>query len=347
MASLDFGTVKQFDSSEAGYNSICRLDDTHFAIAFKDVTDSNKGKVVIGTLSGTTITITDDSATTFEDGQIYHCNIQIKALDSTHFVIVYADASDSNYGKAIIGSVSGTTITLGSIVTLAEVAVATCGCTALNSEYFVAIFAKYDSPYEVLAYVCSVSGITITTGSVQTLLDTGITRNLSSSRAVALDNSSFVFLYALVTTGYLGVACVTVDKGNKTTSLESQVSTGIAGTLQSTIDNFDSRYFIIGNVYAITIGEVEGTTVSVGSNTTLEANAKKTAVCATDSTHWAAAYFDDADSDKGKIQVGLHSAKAITVDSGIGIVEFEADDTDDLAICRMANDYFVIAFKHA
>ena len=82
-------------------------------LAWYDAGNSDKGTAVVGTVSGETITF--GSETVFEQGDtddlymIYEPNAQ-------KVVIAYKDVSNSSYGTAIVGTVSGTSISFGTAV---------------------------------------------------------------------------------------------------------------------------------------------------------------------------------------------------------------------------------------
>ena len=76
-----------------------------------DDSNSDKGTAVVGTVSGTSITF--GSPVIYETGDILGVSM---AYDSTaqKVVIAYANTSNSFYGTAIVGTVSGTSISFGS-----------------------------------------------------------------------------------------------------------------------------------------------------------------------------------------------------------------------------------------
>ena len=82
-------------------------------VLYKDNSDSGKGKGVVGTVSGTQCTF--GSPTDFDPGIINSTFIE-SSYDPVNekVVVVYQDESNSNYGTANVGTVSGTSITFGS-----------------------------------------------------------------------------------------------------------------------------------------------------------------------------------------------------------------------------------------
>lgn len=221
------------------------------------------------------------------------------------------------------------------------------GCAALNGSYFVAVFSIAAVPRKTVGYVCSVSGTTITAGSQQDLVTSEMRENTWSSFATALDDSTIATMFAHSVGTQMGAVAATVDKDNKTMSPGSGVQGSIPPVSRGkpTIDNFDNRYFIMAGDDDVKVFEVDGTTITSGARAELEPSAERPGVCATNPTRWLAAYYDAGDSDKGKLQTGYHTNKTVTKDSDVGITEFESDDTDYIWACRMATDYFVIAYR--
>lgn len=134
--SISWGTEYDFDDgTSVGNVCISVLDSTHASISWGQSFDAHSK---IATISGTTISL--GAIVNFTAGIGYTGGMKSIALDSTHFAISYLDTNDSNYGKIIIGTVSGTTITFGSSYTFNG-----------SATYNVAI-GKIDSTHVLLAY---------------------------------------------------------------------------------------------------------------------------------------------------------------------------------------------------
>ena len=98
----------------------CRLTDNLFVFAYDDGADGNDGKCYAVSTHGNTSTV--GTAVEFEDGGATDPAI-IRLTDST-FAVAYIDVADT-YLSCVIGTVSGTTITYGTIVKTSLVATAT------------------------------------------------------------------------------------------------------------------------------------------------------------------------------------------------------------------------------
>ena len=90
-------------------------DSGNFVIAYQDQDDSSKGKAVIATVSGDTVT--------FSDPVIFHSGSTDEFMDICYVsdggkvVITYIDATEQSRGRAVVGTVSGTSISFGSETT--------------------------------------------------------------------------------------------------------------------------------------------------------------------------------------------------------------------------------------
>ena len=109
---ITFGSAAVFETGATsqiniGYDS----DSQKVVIAYKDEGDSNYGKAVVGTVSGTSISfgsiVVFNQANTEYSNVVYDTNI-----DKT--IITYQDLGNSNYATAIVGTISGTSISFGS-----------------------------------------------------------------------------------------------------------------------------------------------------------------------------------------------------------------------------------------
>ena len=110
--SISFGTPVVFNASEINYPSVVYDSNSDkVVICYQDNGNGNRGTAIIGTVSGTSISFAGETA--FDSSTIY---FPIPVFDSTNnkIVISYSDGGDSNYGNAIVGTVSGNSISFGS-----------------------------------------------------------------------------------------------------------------------------------------------------------------------------------------------------------------------------------------
>ena len=111
---ISFGTAAVFESAEAGAITL-DFDSSNgkVVIAYADGGDGNKPKAVVGTVSGTGISF--GTAVGIDTGDGANLTMAFDS-NSNRIVISYKDGNNSNYGTAIVGTVSGTTISFGTAV---------------------------------------------------------------------------------------------------------------------------------------------------------------------------------------------------------------------------------------
>jgi hypothetical protein len=89
------------------------LSSNKVVIAYSDVSNSNYGTAIVGTVSGTSISF--GSAAVFESAASNYISATYDT-NAEKIVIAYIDGGNSNYGTTIVGTVSGTSISFGSSV---------------------------------------------------------------------------------------------------------------------------------------------------------------------------------------------------------------------------------------
>jgi len=112
--SISFGSRTQFNAADsqvmsAAYDSVS----DKIVIAYKDSGNSNYGTAIVGTVSGTSISF--GSPVVFESNVI---NSTATVFDSSNgkIVILYWNGFPNQQGTAVVGTVSGTSISFGSPV---------------------------------------------------------------------------------------------------------------------------------------------------------------------------------------------------------------------------------------
>ena len=162
--SISFGSVVEFRSGTCIYGSgAFDSNSNKVVIAYRHYNDSNKGKAIVGTVSGTSISF--GSEVTFNNAET---NTTATAFDSNSnkIVISYKDGGNSNYGTAIVGTVSGTSISFGSESVFSTNASqdATCTFDSTNNKIVIAYRDSTNSSYGT-AVVGTVSGTSISFGT--------------------------------------------------------------------------------------------------------------------------------------------------------------------------------------
>jgi len=165
--SVSFGTAVAFDDSgEAEYYGITFDSNLNkIVIAYRDSTDSGKGKAVVGTVDSSDNSISFGSQATFTTNGVAIYNACFDTSNNK-VVISYTDIGNSSYGTAVVGTVSGTSISFGTPK------VFNSGNTGYphsvyDSDEQRVVFGYYDvsDSYYPTAVPVAVSGTTFTVGS--------------------------------------------------------------------------------------------------------------------------------------------------------------------------------------
>ena len=301
----DTGTV--FETGTTNPLAITYLDDTHFVIAYRDVTDGNKGKVVCGVIDELTPTL--GAIVEFSSVAVW-TEISISRLDDTHFVIAYEIAAPAS-GICKVGSVSGTTITMGGAKTFAAGAVSYYDVCGMDATHFVVAFTL-DSPYTGRAIAGSVSGTTITMGVVDVFASTD--RSALYTSICSLDSSHFVIAYRGSLSGGSVVVCGTLSGNTVTVTEDGGSSFATSNSAYKTsVCAIDDTHFVItyseypGYAGKVIAGSVSGTTITIvedGASTFESGYTQTPSVARVSATGFVISFVDVTDSSKGKVIIG-------------------------------------------
>ena len=231
--SISFGTPVVFNSSgrsDLGNGSVAYdSSNNKVVIAYKDHGNSNYGTAVVGTVSGTSISF--GTPVVFESAN----NSDISATfdsNSNKVVIVYSDAGNSDHGTAIVGTVSGTSISFGTAVVFESASCSQISVTfdSSNNKVVIAYRDSGNSGHGT-AIVGTVSGTSISFGSAVVFESSSVeyvsaTFDSTGNKVVAAYRDSgnsghgtavvfdvITFLTNLTTENYIGMAAAGISSG--------------------------------------------------------------------------------------------------------------------------------------
>ncbi|MBN2016693.1 MAG: T9SS type A sorting domain-containing protein [Candidatus Cloacimonetes bacterium] len=299
---ISFGSNYVFDEDYIYFPSVAALDATHFVVAYRQRGGVYPGVSVLGTVSGSTISFS--SSYTFNSSSTTHTSTA--KLDATHFVIVYRDDGDNSNGRAIIGTVSGTTISYGSPSTFNSGRTDDKSVAKLDDTHIVVTYKDHGNYERGTATIGTISGNSITFGS-EYVFNIGST---SKPSVAALTSTSFVVAYydgsgnSIVGT----VSGSTISYGSEYT-FHSEPS---GGTDYPTTARLGPTHFIVAckglpgytTGYA-RVGFVDGTTISYGEQGDFNSGQTEDLyVIAQDAKHAIFTYTDVGNSSYGTARVG-------------------------------------------
>lgn len=162
--SISFGSRVQFEANADGVS--CAFDSVNnkVVIAYYARNSSLQGKAIVGTVSGTSISF--GTAATFETGITGYTECTFDPI-SGKVIIAYRDDGNSGYLQAVVGTVSGTSISFGTIVVVSSVnnLYASIKYNSVNDKLILVYTDFSSSPYKGTAIVGTVSGTSTSWGS--------------------------------------------------------------------------------------------------------------------------------------------------------------------------------------
>ena len=319
-SSISFGTPAVFESAEVGELSAAfDSNENRVVISYRDAGNSNYGTAVVGEVSGTSISF-GTPATFSGTNSAYNTST---AFDSSNnkIVVSYRDTSNSNYGTAAVGTVSGASITFGTPVVYSAAATTNYGSITYDSTSNQIVLC-YQSGVDEKAIVGAVSGTSISFGAEATVESSAA----PGHRSVAFDstNNRVVDTYANGSTGYCTSAIGTVSGTSISFGTPVIADTASTGYLGSAFDVSSGKIVIVYNASASGLantGTVSGTTITFGDKVTFLSG---------DPNHVGAVY----DSNANRVVVSYSDA----TNSNYGTSITASSGTVPLTV---ATDYYV------
>ena len=233
--SISFGAEATFNAANSdNISSVFDSNSNKVVIAYSDVGNSSHGTVVVGTVSGTTISF--GTAVVFEAAAVQGISIAFDSTNNT-VVIFYEDDANSDYGTAVVGTVSGTSISFGTPVVFDSVNMQITGGEAAvyDSANNRAVIFYRNSNYEGYAAVGTVSGTSISFGTPVKFSSGAAELNYISATFDSAANK-IVTSYRVNTDSGYGKAIVGTVSG-------ASISFGSESTFESASTNFTSSTF--------------------------------------------------------------------------------------------------------
>jgi len=288
-------------------------------ISYTDEGNSNYGTAIVGTISDTSISF--GSPVVFEQAGTYRTSATFDS-NLNKVVIAYRDTGNSNYGTAIVGTVSGTSISFGTAVVFESATTDYVSATFDSSSNKVVIaFSDGGNSDYGKAIVGTVSGTTISFGSAATF-ESAYSTNISATFDTS--NNKVVIAYNDVANSNYGTAIVGTVSGTSISFgsaavFESANAEQISTTFDSTNNKVVIAYKDEGNSNhgTVVVGTVSGTSISFGTPVVFNAGSTFFTSLTFDTAAGKVciSYQDDGNSDKGTFVIGTVSGTSISISS--------------------------------
>ena len=320
---ITFGTAVVFLSAQI-YNTSVLFDSSNNKIVIVYADANAVGKAVVGTVSGTSISF--GSAVTFKAATIEYVSA---TFDSTlnKIIIAFKDSSNSGYGTGIVGTVSGTSISFGSVTVFNSGTTDLTSCAFdANSGKTVVVYRNNSNNFYGTAKVATVSGTSISFGSTVTFAAVTISAIASTYESNA---NKVVICYVDYTNSSHGKAIVGTVSG---TSISfGSAATFFSGTAALPAVSFDSNVNKIVVVFQAnnaggqySVGTVSGTSISFATAVAFNPVSETTYIAISfDSTtnKMIITYRDSTNSNKGVYVVFQNTSSSTNVSSYVGITD--------------------------
>jgi hypothetical protein len=264
--SISFGGETVFESGSTDYISATFDSDSNKAvIAYRDISDSNYGKAIVGTVSGTSISF--GTEVTYESAAVKYISATFDS-DSNKVVIAYQDDAGSDYGTAVVGTVSGTAISYGTLVVFVADYTNYIAATFDSSNNKVVIGFQFGGGGNYgQAMVGTVSGTDISFGS-KTTFESADSRYIAATFDTI--QNKVVFAYRDEGNSDYGTLCTGTVSGTSI-SFDSAVVFESSGT-EFCAATFDSSATKTVIAYRDDGNSGYGTAVAYGSTVTTDVN---------------------------------------------------------------------------
>ena len=290
-STISFGTPVQFTSNEVYSSGLmgCEFDPStgKVIIAYRDSTNSGYGTAIVGSISGTTVSF--GSAVVFRSGNIEY---PLSTFDTTNnkIIIIYRDMANNGYGTAIVGSVSGSSLSFGSAQTIGNTSTWTNPNSVVFDSFNNKVVVVYRNDSKGKASVGSVSGTSVSFGAEVIIENSGAIDY--SEMAFDPVNNKILLAYYYSNQQYAVVGSVSgnsVSFGTKNNfaafgyprglTYDTGVNKLVIFTQDSTNSNFAAAYEATISGTSVTVGSP----TNVNSGTTrgtsvFDSNVKKTAI---------------------------------------------------------------------
>ena len=301
--SISFGSAVEFHSSASQDNRVEFVGSGKVVVAYQQGGSPYYGKARVGTISGNSISF--GSEVTFESGNASNIGM---AYDSSNdrVVIAYRDGGNSNYGTAVVGTVSGTSISFGTPVVFESAGIYYASATydSANGKVVIAYRDTGNSDYGT-AIVGTVSGTSISFGSAA-VFESGQANYITSTYDST--NQKVIIAYGDWGNNSYGTAVVGTVSGTSISFGTPVVYETSQSAFNAAVYDSAKKKVVIayrdGNnsSYGTAIvGTVSGTSISFGTPVVFESAQSNYQVAAYDSTNEKVviAYYDAGNSDYG------------------------------------------------
>jgi len=262
------GSKTTFESGTTNHiGAVYDVNANKIVVCYRDLSNSYYGTAVVGTISGTSISFGSPVVFQSSNSQYSHTIYDANAQK----IVNYYSRDPDNYGMAIVGTVSGTSISFGTATVYKSAELRTLGAAYATNSSTSAVIYRLDSNDTVKAVAGTVSGTGISFGSEESVYNSATTGDgdlvfgteitgLSARGLAFISTSSGIYSTTVVTSG-------TNIYAYSSTQISSSAGYSLAGTFDDNAKRFLIVYSDSGNSYQgkARVGKVTATTAAYGT----------------------------------------------------------------------------------
>jgi hypothetical protein len=311
------GSSTVFETGRSSYQAtVYDSSNNKIVVAYRDEGDST-GKAVVGTVSGSTISF--GSPVTFRAADVQYVTAAFDS-NANKVVISYRDNGNSTYGTAIVGTVSGTSISFGTAVVFLTAATQwpTITFDSTNNKIVIAYYYWTGSANQGTAIVGTVSGTSISFGA-----GVAMASSIPTQTGIIYDSTSKKIIVAYRDAGNsdYGTAIVGTVSGTSISFGSATVfESANVGYISLTHDYTSNKVVISYNDVANSsygtaiVGTVSGTSISFGTAVVFESASTQYTSCVyfPQGNVNVIAYRDQGNSYYGTVITGTVSGTSIS-----------------------------------
>jgi len=262
-----YGSAVVFNSVYSLYTTISYDSNTagKCLVAYSSDNSSRTGKSILGTVSGTSISF--GSSATFNSSVTNYTCVAADPNTAGKYVIAYRNSGNSSYGTAIIGTVSGSTVSYGTPAVFNSVESDRIGiaCDPNTTGKLVIVSQEVSAGRHGQAHVGTISGTSLTFGSAQEFSASEVQENRVAFNPSSASAGQFLISFnnSGIAKSILGQIAATAQATNLTaTNLlgisAGAISSGATGTINlfGGINESQSSLTIGSDYYVQTNGTI-------------------------------------------------------------------------------------------
>ena len=310
---VSFGTPVVFNSGNT-VRSVATFDSSNLkiVIAYRDTGNSSHGTAIVGTVSGTSISF--GSEVVFEAASTNYPAIAFDS-NSNKVVITYQDQGNSNYGTAIVGTVSGTSISFGTAVVHRSANINEQSADFDTSKNVV-ILAYTDTGSSGTANKIMISEGTVSGTSISfSTAIAGSSGQTKGTRGVSFDTNASRTVVSYVHEGNSDYGTGIVYSAGIPTNITSENFIGFA---EDTVATGQPVTINTKGAIADNIPQIASASSSVGTAVTFDSSSSTRIASCYDSTNnrIVVSYVDTGSDDDGTVAVGTVNASDNSISWG-------------------------------